>query len=242
LRKEITMRWPELDAWDQRDNEASRLPFNEEVHLGGLVLSEAFPPSTAATLYKALGDFPTTREKKQELMERLTKSRSAAGTGGWVGMSLIHRRDESNFKFGRADTDLPDNIEAVWLYIHFLTPSLTVVVATFVLTDQSGNLSDILRAAYHTEMVNPSIRVSGPFGGLRAHIPWARPERHSEQVAIRRALQQKQSACEAMIERHEKACWDWFTNRFPGRFSVELLATRPTLCIFLTNSTVAISR
>src|SRR3954452_3962317 len=32
--------------WDERENEETRLPGSEEIHLGGLVFTEAFTPST----------------------------------------------------------------------------------------------------------------------------------------------------------------------------------------------------
>lgn len=40
--------------WDRRANEETRLPLGEEVQLGGLVLAEAFTPSTVSSLAKGL--------------------------------------------------------------------------------------------------------------------------------------------------------------------------------------------
>jgi hypothetical protein len=36
--------------WDERDNAETRLPLSEQVQLGGLVLTEAFTPSTVSSL------------------------------------------------------------------------------------------------------------------------------------------------------------------------------------------------
>jgi hypothetical protein len=226
------------DDWDQRDNEASRLPSGEEIHLGGLVLSECFTPSTISALYKGLDDFPGDRDKREEWITRLTNSRSAAGTGGWLNLGLVGPAGESASLFGTIDPELPEGIEAVWPYVHFLTPSLTVVVATFTLTDQAGNLSELLRANYQTEASDLRFRVFGPFGWVRSRIPWARPARHSAWVSIRQVDYQKRHACDSLIESHEKACWDWLTKRFPGRFSAEVLAARPTVRILLTKDQV----
>lgn len=49
------------ENWDCRDNDETRLPANEAVHLGGLVLTEAFTPSSVSALYKALEELPIDR-------------------------------------------------------------------------------------------------------------------------------------------------------------------------------------
>jgi hypothetical protein len=40
--------------WDKRENDETRPPASETIHLGGLVLTEAFTPATVSSLYKAL--------------------------------------------------------------------------------------------------------------------------------------------------------------------------------------------
>jgi hypothetical protein len=225
--------------WDQHDNETGRLPEGEEVHLGGLVLSECFTPSTISALYKGLEDFPGERDKKQEWIAHLTRGRSAAGTGGWLNLGLVRRVSEPPALFTTTvDPELPEGVEAAWCYVHFLTPSLTLIVVTFTLADQAGDLSALLRADYKTEAEDLRFKVLGPLGRVRTHIPWARPTRHSASISIRRAGYQKKLACDSVIEGYEKACWDWFAKRFPGRFRAEARAVRPTVRILLTKDQV----
>lgn len=103
---------------DQRANEATRLPDGEQVHLGGLVLAEAFTPSTVSALRKALEDLPaSSNQDKEERIARLAKGRSAAGAGGWVSMSVV--RSTSNSLLGQSEPALPDGVDAVWLYLFF---------------------------------------------------------------------------------------------------------------------------
>ena len=91
------------------------LPDGEEVHLGGLVLAEAFTPSTVSALLRALEDLAASRDKKEEWIARLAEGRSAGGAGGWISLSVI--RGSGNWLFGQSEPALPDGVDAVWLYL-----------------------------------------------------------------------------------------------------------------------------
>jgi hypothetical protein len=134
--------------YDQRDNDATRLPADEKVHLGGLVLAEAFTPSTASNLRKALEEFPASNEEKQEWLKSLADGRRANGGGGWSSLGVIRR--SGTFGIGSSDPTLPEAVDAVWLHMHFLMPSLTMIVGTFTIKDEEGDLSPLLRADYET--------------------------------------------------------------------------------------------
>lgn len=225
-------------AWagsDRRENEASRLPDTEEVHLGGLVLAEVYPPSTLSSLRKALEDLAVTRDEKEKWIARLGEGRSAAGTYGWLDLGAIRQSGRPGLLHVHIDRELPHGIDEVCPRLYFPTPSLTLMVATFTLTDQAGDLSELLRADYRGE-AHIDIRVPGPFGSARSHIPWSRPARHSESGTVGRAVDQKRLACEARIKAHEAVCWKWLASRFRGRFSAEKLADRPAVWLLLTKN------
>ena len=242
LRREALKDHAAWADWDQRDNGETRLPDGEEVHLAGLVLAEAFTPSTVPALRKGLEDFPGSRDKaKEEWLALLTKSRSAAGAGGWASLGVVRRIGDAFALLGSVDPALPDGIEAVWPYLFFPTPSLTVIVATFTLTDQAGDLSDLLRADYRANATDFRLQVYGRFGRLRAHIPWARPRSHGGSWTLRRAEDQKRLACESLITRREADCWIWLADRFPGRFSAEKSSDRPAARLLLTKESVPYS-
>jgi len=111
----------EADPWqgfDDCDNEESRLQPGEEVHLGGLVLTEAFPPSTISALYDGLARFPESKPgDRQERIAALTAGRTAGGTGGWKSIGSIRR--PGDFGLGGFDPELPDGVDAAWVYLHF---------------------------------------------------------------------------------------------------------------------------
>jgi hypothetical protein len=111
-----------------------------------------------------------------------------------------------------------------------------MIVATFTLTDQAGDLSELLRADYHT--VDFRMWGAGRFDQARARIPWARPVRHRVSRTLRTAEDQKGLACESLIASHAAACWTWFASRFPGRFSAESLVHPPTVRLLLTKESV----
>ena len=218
-----------------RENEASRLPDTEEVQLRGLVLTEAYPPSTLSSLRKALEDLAVTRDEKEKWIARLAEGRSAAGTYGWLDLRVVRRSDRQGLLHVPTDRELPQGIDEIWPRLYFPTPSLTLMVAAFTLTDQAAGLSDLLRADYPGE-VHVDIGVAGPFGIVRSHIPWSRPARHTESWTEVRAIDQKRLACEARINAHEANCWKWLASRSPGRFSAEKLADRPAVRLMLTKN------
>lgn len=223
-------------AWvtsDERENEESRLPPGEEVHLGGLVLTEAFTPSTISALYDGLARFPEgSPGERQEWVAALSVGRTAGGTGGWINLGSVRR--PGNFGLGGFDPELPDGVDAAWVYLHFPTASLTLVVATFTLTESAGDLSSLLRADYQSEAADFRVCVDGPLGQLRSHLPWARPRAHRMFWTWRRAIDQKHLACEALISAREEACRRWLTGKFPGRFNSAPTTKQPTVRILLT--------
>ena len=231
------------DAWvdyDQRDNEQSRLPADEKIHLGGLILVEAFTPATVSALYKSLADFPNTRSENKKWISDLTSGRSAAGRAGWSNLGVVRR--PGDFGFENFDPELPEGIDAIWPYVFYPTPSLTLVVATFTLTEAAGDLSHLLRADYHTSAVDIRLHVPGRFGKIRSLIPWVRPASRSLWYTVLRADDQKRLACESLIAARETACWNWMADKFPGRFSTEEMVERPTTRLILTERQVPFKR
>lgn len=93
LRRETMEALPAWHAWDRRENDETRLPDGERVHVGGIVLAEAFTPSTVSALRKAIEDMSLSRETREDWLERLAKGRSAAGAGGWPSTGIIRDKN-----------------------------------------------------------------------------------------------------------------------------------------------------
>jgi hypothetical protein len=139
---------------------------------------------------------------------------------------------------GFHDPDLPPGVDAAWLHVSYVTPALAMVVATFTLGEDAGDLSSLLRNDYRSEVFDVRVRVFGRAGNLRARIPWARPARHGIGYSMSHAEDQKRRACGALIRMHEEACSRWFARRFPGRFAAAKPQDRPTIRMLFTKEQV----
>lgn len=223
---------------DERANDETRLPMSEAIHLGGLVLAEAFTPSTVSSLFNALERWPSNREaRRQEWLAWLARSRGGQ-RGGWQTLGFVRPPGGFVMGDGHHDSELPPGVDAVWLHLSFVTPALAMVVATFTITESAGDLSGLLRRDYRTRHFDTRVRVYGPLGDLRARLPWARPARHGIGYSVSRAEDQKRRACQAMIRAHEEACSRWFFARFPGRFSAARSEDRPVTRMLFTTKQV----
>jgi hypothetical protein len=221
---------------DSRGNEESRLPPGEEVHLGAVVFVEAFTPSTASRLRKAIEDFPESDDRKSAWLAEAEEGRSATSGGAWSSLGSI--RKPGTFSLGSYDPEIPDSVEAVWPHIFYATPSMTLVVATFTIKDEDGDLTKIMRADYETTFSSPIIHIPGRWGRIQRRIPWARPKNIRMIEPNQRAEQNRGHACEAAISKHEDACRNWFNRRFPGVFSQAGSEVMPTIRILLTKENV----
>jgi hypothetical protein len=223
--------------WDRRDNDETQLPISEAVHLGGLVLTEAFTPSSVSALYKALEELPIDRpDLKQEWLAELTRSRRGA-SGGWRSLGTVRRPGSFTMGDGFHDATLPEGVEAVWLHLSYATPSLALLVATFTITEQAGDLSALLRKDYQTTHLDIRVGVYGRGAALRQKCPWARPAEYGLWYKMSSAEDQKRLACETVTRQHEQACSRWFADRFPGRFAANP-NSRPVMRLLFTQEQV----
>lgn len=222
--------------WDADENDRTRLPPEEEVHLGGLVLAEAFTPSTVAQLYNSLEKLQAVNAGNSgRSLSELSRSRRVPA-GGWQLFGPIRRPGRFTPDGSRGDSTLPISVDAVWLRLSHLTPSLTVLAATFTIAEESGDLSEVLRRDYRMEHTTPRVRVDGRLGAVRARIPWSRPARYAANSQMIQAGAAKKRACLELISEHEQACMEWFYEKYPGRFARADTASRPVgRIIFTTN-------
>lgn len=222
----------ELDA---QENAASRLPEDEAVHLGGFVLTEAFPPSTLSALNKAIARWPeSVPGRRAEILDRLARSRRG-DDAGWQALGMV-RPPGTLAIMGHEDPNLPAGVDAAWVQVSYLTPALAMVVAVVVLSESSGDLSTILRSDYKSETTNPHVNVEGRLGWLASRIPWARPRRYIVGEELRWPDAQKASVAEALMRDREEACWQWLAAAFPGRFSQAPHKRRPVIRLLFTKA------
>jgi hypothetical protein len=240
LRRQAETEHRYLRNWDKRENDETRLPASEALHLGGLVLTESFTPSTVSSLYKALERWSTDHgDRKQEAVEQLARSRSGERSG-WQNLGVARRPGAFMLGGAHADPDLPPGVDAVWVHVSYVTPALAMVVATFTLTEEAGDLSPLLRQDYQSQVFDVRIRVRGRFGDIRARVPWSRPatDAYSIGYSMSNPGDQKQKACDALIREHEEACSNWFVAKFPGRFAAARPERRPVIRMLFTQEQV----
>ncbi len=224
--------------WDKRDNEQTRLPPSEEIHFGGVVLTEAFTPSTVSALYETLKRWPAESEsRRQERLEGLARSRGGS-RGGWQDLGVVRPAGQWVMGPGYNDADLPPGVDAVWLNVSYVTPALAMVVATFTLSEDSGDLSGLLRGDYESRAVDTQIRIPGRLGAVRARLPWSRPARYGVGYTMSRAEDEKRRACHDRIRQHERECSKWFFAKFPGRFARAKTEDRPIIRMLFTSEVI----
>ena len=176
--------------------------------------------------------------QEEGMGDRVTRGRSAVGVAGWVGFGPIRPVGEPIPGIQLIDPTLPAGVEAAWTYLLFPTPSVTMLVTTFTLTDEIGDLSPLLRTDYQTEAYDVHVRIPGHLGWIRARIPWSRPKNYRRSASYRWAEDKKRQACDALISGHATACQAWLAARFPGTFSAAAPARRPLVRLLLTKKTV----
>lgn len=225
---------------DRRENDETRLPLTESVNLGGFVLVEAFTPSTLSGLNRAVKNFLGNQESRDKLLAAIDNSRRGA-SGGLQNFHLFRRGVGIIHKDSYRDPELPAGVDAVWVQFNYSVPSLTMVIATFTLADEAGDLSTLMRQDYQSKALAPGVEVRGRAAWLRQRIPWARPRHYRQFHGISRAEDEKRHACIEAIRRHQEACVRWFYKRFAGRFAQAASSDQPIVRLLLTTEHVPFS-
>lgn len=226
---------------DARQNADTRLPEGERVDLGGLVLCETFTPSTVSTLESVLAKWPGNRSRsREELLEALEQARTGT-RAGFVSLGVVRRTGQSTFGGMTRDSTLPGSVEAAWLQLHFVVPSVSVVVVVFTFTEDASDLSLLLRQDYRTHMPDPHLSVYGRFAWLRSRNPWSRPKSFGHGGAMVTAEQAKARACEELMALRESECRDWLRSKLPGRFAKASPTVQPAARLMFTQVTVPFS-
>lgn len=195
LRSRIGWRISDEWAWANRDDKENGWipPPGEDIRLHGVWVAEAYLPSSILALVEGierLGWWESHRD--QTIAEMIEQGRSGRG-GGWLNLQLIRgqakRRRLSQRDAGRR---LPDGVEYTTGQVHFLTPSLTVLVVGFRFDETvSERWGAAARQPYRT--YHESI------GAHRARI-WTSDFQRRE--AVRRVERELVAVCRGWISEH----------------------------------------
>ncbi|WP_158684561.1 hypothetical protein [Amycolatopsis orientalis] len=216
--------------FEKRENDRTRLPVGETAHFGAVMFAEAFTPSTVSRLYESLEDGDR-RRHGVSAREQLRLNRQGQFSG-WQNLGYVRRPGQFSLN-GKHDPNLPEFVDAAWVKLHYLTASLSIVVTTFTIKENHGDLSGVLRTDYRDESGPARIRVFGFAGPIRSRIPFSRPKRFRVESNIRSAFDAKREAAFGKVEAMESACHRWLSKEYPGRFAQYDRKTRPTIRVFL---------
>ena len=231
LRKSDTSfhrQWRDLS--DPRDNAQYRIPDGEELSLAGIIVVEAFTPSTIQNLMDAL---PSMADAPAEIAQEIRASRSTSTRREWRTLPPILPQSSVAGPFGFRAA-LPHGIEAAWLSIDQPTPSLTVIVATFTVAETRGDLAPELRAIRATYADDPKLVVRGRLAHIRSRVPWARPKDMRVTRTILDVRAQHARAVQSHVEAVRTECQNWLTSRARGMFGGSGLGDHPYALILLT--------
>jgi len=199
--------WRAATQWDrtaQKENEDTAPPADETVETTSLFVAEAYPPSECKALVNAIRrlGWDQGEDHPRSILRHLDAARSSVNGGFMYNLGPIARPGGRRF-FGRPlEAALPDEVECASARMFGVTPSLSVLVVQFVLTERAAlSVDRLLREPYRTSAV-PS-----DDGALRI----LSPEYHKRQAVL------------TETRRLLRICEDWFRSQIPGAFSNEAL-------------------
>ncbi|MEJ2865330.1 hypothetical protein [Actinomycetospora flava] len=154
------------DLGDRRDNDRNRLHKKESFHLAAISTAQLYTPSTVEQLTGAINRLPAHPGFKRTIREELSERRRRHGGGRVFEIGTATHRGRIIDRQGFYDDELPDQFLQVWLTAYFPMPATSVLVATFVLCEESGSLYDILRTDVPSTIEDVRVHVHGRFGKL----------------------------------------------------------------------------
>lgn len=217
---------------DPKENEEGRLPDREALTTPAVWVAEVYTPSTVAGLFDGIQRLRWERgvSRNDDLLEWMSQVREGR-SAGWTNLGLVSSRDDRHFMAERTAV-LPHGVRAVLPRLVSLTPSLTAMLACFILDEEAANaLNEPLRQDYTTYIkkrrYSPWDLVSyfagrkhGIFGGTV----------HSPDI-------QRRDRSSAALAKAETRCSDWVSQHLPGAFTQEEhRGVHPTAVLVVTES------
>lgn len=215
---EVRFSWRHMDELsrerDDKWNDWSIPPADEHVGLHAVWIVEAYLPSTIGRLIEGLRrlDWWDTHHQEKTIAESVAEGRSGRA-GGWQNLPHLRRRSDRGMFLGSIPRELPDGVKIVSGEIHYLTPSLTVLVAGFRFDDTASvQANAILRTRYRTY-----------------HRPTGRTS-----AAVMEPQWQRRDAIRALEKERVDACRAWLGRYVPGYFATAGTSPHPATLLITT--------
>ena len=227
-------------ATDAKDNEESKLPAGESIHLAGFWLTELYLPSSIESLRRGIDAMGWRRGKMEDgdVVEWIDQQRSA--TGSWRSLGFVTSVDHPAFMAHRT-AKLPPGIRATFPSLH-ASSGLSAMTALFLLDDScSDELNNILRRDIEgrKEDLQPHYMFGNSLKSRIGRLAWKLLPHwffvHS--TSLYSARLDRPKAVQDYLRAHRQACSDWMADRFPGAFSEgEWRSELPSVELFVSDS------
>lgn len=217
----LSARFGDEYQWKNRDDEENDRgipPKDERIAWHGVWVVEAFLPSTVSSLVagvERLGWWESHRD--QSFAQNVAAGRSGRG-GGWATLPLLRRRTtRRTYGLPNYDRELPEGVEYVAGHIHYVTPSLTVLIAGFRFDPSvSVTLDQALRRRYmsYHEMIG--------WTASRSMTP----------------MFQRREAVRDLEKARIDGCRTWLAKHLPGYFASGDDSSTPPATLLVTTQVV----
>lgn len=226
------------DDWrfdDQEENNRIRLPDDDGVQIPLITVVELYTPSQIGGLLTGITRLGWERgqTRSDDLLQWTSKVRQGSIAGS-INLGLVGATDNKHYLTQERTANLPMGVHAAFPTLMTLTPSITAMVMSFFLDDESAEkLNNFLHCSYTTRVeTDPSFR----WRKIISYILFGGGIRFSR--TIHRPMNQQRNAVAMCISAQEFLCTKWVKENFPGAFSSGIRGNSlPSAVLFVTEKT-----
>lgn len=217
------------DGWD---NDRSKLPEDEHIDVAMVSVIELYTPSTVGGLLEGIErlGWEYRRSGEDRLSEWMSDVRNGR-TAGWTSLGAVTRPSEKR-PFTDRVADLPAHCQAALPQLWSVTPGLTALTISFILTDESARALDDPMHGDFTTARHASSRYRR--WHLIPHLLWGREVHYGKSIeppSNRRRRRVAEELC-----RLEQESVRWTRRHLPGAFATTLSHVgQPTCLLLLTD-------
>jgi hypothetical protein len=185
---------------DERENEKTRVPLNEELRLQAMWGAELFGPGEVELLYTQMGklgwDTDRFGTEHRNVVKWIREARTY-GSEGSFNLGVVGRNSEKNFLRDYM-APVPDEVDYLLVYIKQITASITCVLTGFVLKPEYAQY-------YEQQLLRDRKTSHRPLWGRFSYQTWGVEHLKRESIDKGRAL-------------YRDIVVRWFQKNLPGYF------------------------
>lgn len=209
---------------DLESNAAAKVPEDEELRLRVIWVTELYGPAEIEQLYQRLErlKWSSGMGKSNGALHWVREQRDHGSRGGsWYNVGIVVGQKEAHqFLSPDNKASLPEEVEYMLVQVRQTTPSLTCIVAGFVLKESA--------ASTYQEILN------------RNYKSTRKRSRHGR-ITILDASNQRRYAIDQARKKSRQLAEDWFRENLPGFFCSRPPGRMPTGELITSRSSVYLS-